>query len=348
MGRELRDLAFTAAAGGLVYWAGKRLARMGRRFDPRGRNVLITGGSRGLGLVLAREWAARGANIAVLARNEEELNRVTDEFTHRDVKFVAITCDITHREDAESAVAQAEEIIGPVDVLINNAGSIAVGPFETMTAEDYDEALKIHLWAPLYMSWAVLPSMRERGFGRIVNISSVGGKIPVPHLAPYCASKFALTGLSECMQTELAKDNIFVTTVCPGLMRTGSPRQVGVKGRYEQEYAWFILGDSLPGVSMNVQRAARQILDATIHGDPEVILSLPARLAVRLHGLAPELTAHLLRLQNAVLPSPPEHWDSGEGMARKLGKHSESAVTRSFLTTLTQQAAEDTNQLANG
>jgi short-subunit dehydrogenase len=348
MGRQLQDLVFTAAAGGLVYWAGKRLARMSRRFNPQGKNILITGGSRGLGLVLAREWAARGSNVAVLARSEEELNRVTDEFVHKGVGFVAITCDITHREDVETAVHQVESTLGPVDVLVNNAGTIQVGPFETVTADDFEEALKLHLWAPLYLSWAVLPSMRERGFGRIVNISSIGGKIPVPHLAPYCASKFALTGLSECMRTELAKDNIFVTTVCPGLMRTGSPRQVGVKGKYEREYAWFKLGDSIPGLSMNVERAARQILDAAIHGDPEVILSLPAKLATRMHALAPEFTAHLLRLQNAVLPAPPDKWDSGQGVRKKLGKESESAVTRSFVAALTDKAAENTNQLANG
>jgi NAD(P)-dependent dehydrogenase (short-subunit alcohol dehydrogenase family) len=350
------NLVLAAAAGALVYWAGKRLARIRRYLDPRGKNVLITGGSRGLGLVLARQFAQRGANIAVLARSEEELNRVTDEFIHRNVKFVAITCDVTHREDAEKAVAQAEATIGPIDILINNAGTICVGPFETMTAEDFQQALDTHLWAPLYMTWAVLPSMRERragegggrGSGRIVNISSIGGKIPVPHLAPYCASKFALTGLSQCMRTELAKDNIFVTTVCPGLMRTGSPRQVGVKGRYQQEYAWFILGDSLPGISMNVQRAASQIIDATLHGDPDITLSLPAKIATRLHALAPELTAHLLRLQNAVLPAPPANWDSGEGVPRKLGKESESPLSRSFITTLTQQAARDNNQLANG
>lgn len=353
MGRALHNVALATAAGSLVYWAGKRLARIRRRLDPRGKNVLITGGSRGLGLVLARQFADRGANIAVLARSEEELNRVTDEFIHRDVKFVAITCDVTHREDAEKAVAQVEATLGPVDILINNAGSICVGPFETMTADDFTEALNIHLWAPLYMTWAVLPSMRERtnapGRGaRIVNISSIGGKIPIPHLAPYCASKFALTGLSECMRTELAKDNIFVTTVCPGLMRTGSPRQVGVKGRYQQEYAWFILGDSLPGLSMNVRRAASRIIDATLYGDPDLILSIPAKLAAKLHALAPELTAHLLRLQNAVLPAPPAHWDSGQGAPRKLGKQSESPLSRSFVTALTQKAARENNQLANG
>jgi NAD(P)-dependent dehydrogenase (short-subunit alcohol dehydrogenase family) len=347
MGRQLHNLLVTAAAGSLAYWAGKRLARIGRRLDPRGKVVLITGGSRGLGLVMAREWASRGAKVAVCARNPEELNRVTDEFIHKGPDFAAIPCDLTDRADVERMVADVEDQLGPVDILLNNAGTITVGPFETMTADDFQEAMALHFWAPLYTSWAVLPSMRERGGGRIVNISSIGGKIPIPHLVPYVASKFALTGLSEAMRTELTKDNIFVTTVCPGLLRTGSPRNVGVKGRYQQEYAWFILGDSLPGASMDARRAARQVLSAALHGDAEVVLSLPAKMAVRLYGIAPELVTGLMGLQNAaLLPKPPARWDSGEGARKRSGKESESPITRSFLTGLTQTAAEQNNELA--
>ena len=131
-------------------------------------------------------------------------------------------------------------------------------------------------------------------------------------------------------------------------MRTGSPRQVSVKGKYEQEYAWFVLGDSIPGLSMEVRSAARRIIDATAHGDPELILSLPAKMATKLHGIAPEFMQHLMRLQNALLPAPPERWDSGQGVRRKMGKESESSLTRSFVTALTQKAAEENNQLANG
>jgi short-subunit dehydrogenase len=242
-------------------------------------------------------------------------------------------------------VAEVEARLGPVDILINNAGTITVGPFETMTASDFEEAMKLHFWAALYTSWAVLPSMRERGGGRIVNISSIGGKMPVPHLAPYCASKFALVGLSESMRPELAKDNIWVTTVCPGLMRTGSPRNVGVKGKYQAEYAWFKLGDSLPGISMNVRRAARQIVSAAEYGDGEVILSLPAKLAIKLHNLAPRISNEIMRCQNQFLPAPPERWDSGEGVPKQAGHESESAVTQSFLTTLTDQEAQRNNEV---
>ncbi|MEJ7710408.1 MAG: SDR family oxidoreductase [Pyrinomonadaceae bacterium] len=139
-------------------------------------------------------------------------------------------------------VQRVTETLGGIDVLINNAGLIQVGPLEVMTLEDYEEAMRTHFWAPLYTILAVLPQMRRRQEGRIVNISSIGGKIAVPHLVPYSASKFALVGLSTGLRTELAKDKIVVTTVSPGLIRTGSPRNATFKGKHREEYAWFSIG----------------------------------------------------------------------------------------------------------
>src|SRR5204863_5194639 len=123
---------------------------------------------------------------------------------------------------------------------------------------------------PLFTTLSVLPAMRRQGEGRIVNISSIGGKIAVPHLLPYDASKFALTGFSEGLRAELLKDGIYVTTVCPGLMRTGSPRNADFKGQHEAEYAWFSIGDSLPGMSMSAEAAAERIVTAFRQGEAEV------------------------------------------------------------------------------
>ena len=121
--------------------------------------------------------------------------------------------------------------------------------------------------------------MRRRGFGRIVNITSIGGRVAVPHLAPYSASKFALTGLSDAVRAELAPYGIRVTTVSPGLMRTGSPVNAQVKGQHEAEYAWFAIADSLPGFSIVGRARRRQILSACRYGDPELTITLPARSA---------------------------------------------------------------------
>ena len=121
----------------------------------------------------------------------------------------------------------------------------------------------------------------------------------------------ALVGLSEGLRTELIRDGICVTTVCPGLMRTGSPQNAQFKGQQQNEYAWFNISDSLPFLSMNAQRAARQIVRACKQGSAEVILSLPAQLAVKFHGLSPKLTVSILATANQLLPAP-----GGIGIAR--------------------------------
>jgi small GTP-binding protein len=188
----------------------------------------------------------------------------------------------------------------------------------------------------------VLPDMRRRRDGRIVNISSIGGKIAAPHLLPYCASKYALVGLSKGMRVELAKDNIFVTTVSPGLMRTGSPRNALFKGQHRAEYTWFSISAGMPLLSMDANRAAQQIITACKFGRAELTLSLPAKLAVAIDALAPELTADMTTLANYVLPRP-----GGVGRTTVEGKDSTSAWSPSMLTALNERAALENNQIAD-
>ena len=209
-----------------------------------------------------------------------------------------------------------------------------------MTAEDFEQAMATNFWGPLNAILAVLPSMRRRGEGRIANIASIGGKVSVPHLLPYSASKFALVGLSQGLRAELAGDGIQVITICPGLMRTGSPRHALFKGRRRTEYAWFSIADSLPLTSMNVERAARKIIRACRYGQAEVVLSVQAKLAEKFHALFPGLTSEMMGWVNALLPAP-----GGIGARRARGSQSESDAAPSSLTTLTQQAEVDTNQL---
>src|SRR3979411_3148845 len=210
-----------------------------------------------------------------------------------------------------------------------------------MTVQDYRDSLNTHFWGPYFATMAVLHDMQERKQGRIVNISSIGGKISVPHLLPYCVGKFALTGFSQGLRPALWKDNIRVTTVCPGLMRTGSPRNALFKGNNEAEYAWFSISDALPIVSMNAERAARRIVRACIRGEAEVVLSLPAKVAVKFNPLFPGVTANLMALANRLLPSAQE-----SETAVKTGKQSFSDVSPSWVTTLNERAAEKNNQVA--
>ena len=329
-----------AAAGAGALLAARAFFRNRNAYDFRGKTVLITGGSRGLGLVLAREFAAAGANVAICARDNEELERARQDLAARGANVYAFPCDVTDRAQVREMVDVVTRHFGRVDVLVNNAGVIQVGPLEVMTLEDFEQAMAVHFWGPLYATLEVLPQMRERREGRIVNISSIGGKISVPHLVPYSASKFALVGLSEGMRAELRKDGVVVTTVCPGLMRTGSPRNATFKGRHRAEYAWFAISDSLPVTSIGAERAAAQIIDACRRGRAELVITRQAQAAVRVRALFPEATADILAVVNRLLPGP-----GGIGRARAKGKESESALAPSVLTTLTEVAARRNNEV---
>ena len=337
--RNNKGLLLAAMGAGAVF-AARALMRKSNEYSMRGRVVLITGGSRGLGLVMARELAREGAKLAICARDEEELIRAHADLRQYGAQVFAVPCDVTVRAQAEGMVQAAQDHFGRVDVLINNAGVIQVGPMEVMTLEDYEEAMRIHFWAPLYTTLAALPEMRRRGEGRVVNISSIGGKISVPHLLPYSVSKFALVGLSEGLRAELAKDGIVVTTVCPGLMRTGSPRNATFKGQHHAEYAWFAISDALPVTSMKAERAARQIITACKRGDAEVVLSVQAKLAALFHGVFPGLTADILGVVNGLLPDA-----GGIGTGRAKGKESESDLAPSWLTMLSDNAARENNEV---
>ncbi|MEW6737115.1 MAG: SDR family oxidoreductase [Acidobacteriota bacterium] len=319
----------------------RQLVRWWREYNLHDKTVLITGGSRGLGLVMARQFVQKGAKVAICARDETELLRAQDDLVRQGGEVLTVVCDVTSKQDVYRMVAKVLTHFGHIDVLVNNAGTIAVGPMEVMTQQDYEEAMKIHFWAPFYTTLAVLPEMRRRRNGRIVNISSIGGKLSVPHLLPYSASKFALVGFSEGLRAELAKDGIVVTTVCPGLMRTGSPRNAFFKGQHQAEYTWFSISDALPFISMSAERAASQIIKACQHGDAEVVLTLPAKLATLLHGIFPGFTEDMLGFINKLLPAP-----GGIGSQRAKGAESYTDLSPSWLTTLSDQAAERNNEVA--
>jgi NAD(P)-dependent dehydrogenase (short-subunit alcohol dehydrogenase family) len=307
----------------------------------RGKAVFITGGSRGLGLVLAREFAKRGAEVAICARDSAELERAQADLRQRGHRAEAFTCDVTDREQVSNTIEAVRQKFGRIDVLVNNAGTIAVGPIESMTLEDYRESLDVHFWGPLYTMTAVLPEMRRRREGRIVNISSIGGKVSVPHLVPYCAGKFALAGLSEGMRAEALKDGVYVTTIYPGLMRTGSSRNAWFKGQHRSEYAWFSISDALPLFSISAERAARTIVSACERGSSRVVLSLPAKVAAIGYQVIPG-SPSLSALVERMLPGP-----GGIGSNRAKGSESSSFLSPSWLTVLDQRAARRNNEVAS-
>jgi len=292
---------FLAVALILVAWIIARLIRMAR-YPLREKVVLITGGSRGLGLVIARQICARGGNVALIARDPDELARAKADLSTRDGNVLTIQCDLLDAEQIHAAVREVIDRFGKIDILINNAGIIEVGPMEHLTPEDFERAMRLHFWAPFELISQVVPEMRIWGGGRIVNVSSIGGKVAVPHMASYSASKFALTGFSDAVRSELARDNIHVTTVAPGTMRTGSHVNAKFKGRHDNEFAWFAASAGAPFISMSADRAARKILAACRRGQPSLTLTFAARAAILGNALCPNLTGYLMKFVNRLLP----------------------------------------------
>jgi NAD(P)-dependent dehydrogenase (short-subunit alcohol dehydrogenase family) len=328
------------ALGGLGAWAALRSINR-PEYSLRGKTVLVTGGSRGLGFVLAREAAREGARVAICGRDPDSLDRARVALERVGAEIIAVPCDVTDPASVRLLVETVGAQWGQVDVLINNAGVIEVGPAETMTIEDFREALATNFWGMLYPTLEVLPAMRARGSGRIVNITSIGGKLGIPHLLPYSVSKFAAMGFSQGLRAEVATDGIKVVAVVPGLMRTGSPRNAIFRGKHRSEYAWFSIGDSLPGLSISAERAAQRILRGLKRGNAEVLFPLTSRLASVFSAAAPNLTAETLALVGRLLPRP-----ARAQTGRRKGRDSQSAYSPSWLTRLGDRAARKYNQIA--
>ena len=306
------------------------------RYDFRRKVVFISGASRGLGLVLARQLAAQHARLAICARNEHELEKAKKQLQEQyAAEVIALPCDVSKPEQVQEVMAEVVAHYGRIDVLINNAGQIIVSPLQNNEMADFDQLMQVHFYGTLNCVHAALPHLRKQNESRIVNISSIGGRFSVPHLLPYSASKFAVSGFSEGLRAELHKEGILVTTVYPGLMRTGSPRNVEVKGEYEKEYKWFKISDSIPGLSVSANKAAGQILRACRRGDATLTISLPAKLAAAIHGAFPGLVVEANTLVNKFLPEP--------GTSNKSIRGYETAYEqkKSWLTRLTDKSAEE-------
>ncbi len=333
--RAIDNRLLLVAAGAAAGVAARELYRRWTAEDISGEVVLITGGSRGLGLAMARAFAEAGCPLAICARNGEELERARQDLEARGARVLTIPCDVTIEDQARRAVETAIHHYGHLDILVNNAGIIQVGPVETMTMTDFGAAMNVMFWGTVHTTMAALPYFLERGSGRVVNITSIGGKVSVPHLLPYNCAKFAAVGFSEGLRAELKPRGIKVTTIAPGLMRTGS--YLNALFSTPGDAAWFGVGASAPGITMSARRAAKQIVMATRRGEAERVLSTPANLLAAFHGLFPGATSDMLGLVDRLLPQ-------GRGEQGKT-PGSEAAVNRtrtlSALTTLGRSAAKE-------
>jgi short-subunit dehydrogenase len=297
-------MAGAAAVAGLAWMLSR--ARQRESYSFVGRRALITGGSRGLGLAIARALAEQGAHVLLCARREDELERAKGQLQRECGADVStFVCDIRDPEAVDALVARVTAAGQPIDILVNNAGVIQSQPFSLATTDDFEASIDTHFWGPYYLIRACLPHMRRRGGGRIVNISSIGGRMAVPHLLPYSVGKFALAALSDGLNAELAAENIVVTTVTPGLMRTGSHRNVRVRGQHEREATLFGLAVATSLTSMNADRAAQMIVEACRQGRARLTPGWQARLAELANVAAPEVAAAIAAaLTSWALPGP--------------------------------------------
>jgi len=311
------------------------------------KSVVVTGAAHGIGRAYSERLAADGAAVALLDIDAKRNQEVADAICKNGGKAVAFEADVRDFASFRSAVDQAAKAFGTLTGIVNNAGMLNVVPitrcnFEDIPDTEWDESFRLNTKSAWYGCKAALPYMRMSGGGRIVNISSIGGRLGVPHLAAYCASKFALTGLSQSVRAEFARENILITTVYPGLMRTGSIFNAWFKGQHRSEFTWFAIAGSMPVITMDAERAASRIVNAAEHGDPELVVGWPAKLAAAAAGVVPGLTAAATGIANRFLPQPS---DDVEGEESHSGWQSASDWAPSTLTRLSERAAARNNEL---
>jgi short-subunit dehydrogenase len=311
--------------------------------DISGEVAIVTGASRGLGLELARELGRHSVRLVICARGAATLREAADDLRASGAEVTAISVDLGDDSAAQMLIETALATYGRLDIIVNSAGIIQVGPVANSQASDYESAIRTMALAPARLTLAALPMMRERGHGRIVNVTSIGGKISVPHLLPYCMAKFAEVAFSEGLRAELGSGPVTVTTAVPGLMRTGSHLQAMFRGQQEKEFTWFSLSASLPVISIDATRAARKIVSAMRSRRAEVFLTPVAQIAARGAAISPGLTTMLLHAFSVTLP------DAADGPGKLTpGKDLSPALPEKLfgkLTAMGRSAARRLNQV---
>lgn len=329
-----KGLVVIGVLGGLL------LARA-RRFRWDGRVAVIVGGSRGLGLLLARRIGRKGATPVLVARNEVELSAAQRGLAEEGIRAEVIVADVADEAQAFAAIDRAAARLGGIDVLVNAASIIPVGPLDALSLDDLRSAMDVNFWGTVYTCWAALPHLKLRRGARIVNVSSIGGEIAVPHLLPYSCGKFAVTGFSEGLQAEVARHGVRVVTVVPWLMRTGSAPHALVKGRKKAEAALFEISASLPLLTVDAGRAADRIVRAIEVGERHVAVGGLAKAARLAHALAPGLSGAVLGFAARLLPRAPR---GSAAQAPSEAREHPSFATRSPLTRLGREAGAHDNE----
>ena len=250
-----------------------------------GKRAVVTGASSGIGREMARELSRRGADIVVTARREDRLRAMVDELRAGGRKAEFVAGDIVQPEVREAVLDAAKSKLGGLDILVNNAGVGAAGPFAQASPERLRRIMEVNFFAPAELTRIAVPLLKSGNRPIVVNISSILGHRAVPNKSEYCASKFALHGLSDALRSELAHDGIDVLLVSPStteseffdsvLERTAEPKWFGMK-------------------RMPAEAVARKAVQAIMRGRHEIILTPFGRAVVWVDRLCPPLADRLV------------------------------------------------------
>lgn len=287
-------------------------ARVGSKLERDYPVALVVGASRGLGLLIARELDREGFRVVIAARHAEGLARAAEQLRAEGARVATDVCDVTDNAQVEALVARTETEVGPIEVMVCVAGIIQVGPLAAQSRANFVAAVDTMLWGPVNTALAVAPRMRGRGHGRIGVINSVGGRIAGPHLLPYTTAKFGAVGFTRGLRAELAGTGVSVTSVEPGLMRTGSHVRAQFLGNHGREFAWFATAASAPLLAIDAERAAERFVRGILAGRAVVTVTPIGVLAPRVDALFPGLTSALLGLTVRLLPDAPDTPESSE------------------------------------
>jgi NAD(P)-dependent dehydrogenase (short-subunit alcohol dehydrogenase family) len=228
-----------------------------------GKTVLISGASRGIGLATARRFASLGAQVGLVASDPQRLAAAAAAVEGRSH---AVAADLTDPAECARAVAEVSAALGPIDVLVSCAGVLRRDFIEDVTPADFEQSYRLHIGAAIWLTQGVLGGMRERGYGRIVLVSSELGLIGGPSYASYCTSKWAMVGLGEVLAHELAGSGVRATVVCPGDVRTD---------QLNEEHEWGPTGGVTPEKAMSADHVARAIVRAADSRSPVVVVDRP-------------------------------------------------------------------------
>jgi short-subunit dehydrogenase len=253
----------------------------------RGARALVTGAAGGLGRYITRALAGQGVNLAISDLPGSEIEAVAEELRGLGVEAQAVPADLTDSGERERLVGAAEEAVGPLDVLVNNAGLEFGGAFTKTTREELEAIATVNLIAVMDLTWLVLPGMLERRRGHVVNLASLAGKLPSVFLAPYAATKHGVVGFTHSLRAEYAEEPVSFSAICPVFVG-----RVGMYARVEDQ----LDKEPPPGLKpVDPERVADAVLEALREDRAEVIVNRgPIRPLAALYWLAPKTAGRLL------------------------------------------------------